>query len=1797
MEKIIKKMTAVLLSLSFVIASFSLAVYSDIDLFGWLKANAYEYTNGFYYIVENGEVTITYGHSYGNNYRGNVVIPEQLAGYPVTKINNKAFYNCMDLRSIIIPDSVTSIGDEAFNLCNSLKSVSIGKGVTEFGEGVFKICRSLESITLPDDITSIPDSTFFDCEGLTEITFSNSISSIDRDAFYLCKNLTDINFYGSDEDWESITIDSTNNTYLQKSTVFFMTSSISGECGENLMWTIDPNTGRLVILGKGDMENWSEYSAPWYKYRKLIKSISVHDGVTGIGDNAFSGLGFATSVIMPKTLERIGTCAFSNCTGLTNVLISENVISLGCGVFKSCEKLERVYMNCNKLTEIPDTAFADCYSLCFINIPYSVKTIGDSSFAHCTELKKITLPYGSIIGNNAFRSCSNLAIIDLNHAESIEPFAFYNCDNLSSIEIPDTVVNIGGDAFEDCDNLTLVRMQNGKLTEFNGNIFASCPALQMVEIPSNVTNVSSYAFRNTEGFTVLCEENSYAHQYCIDNSIEYMFSSVNKIYEGVDSALFNNHTYVIYNDDVSWTEAEKICEFLGGHLAVVTSAEEKAVITKLVSENTDSSKKGYWLGANDSNQDGTWEWITGELFDYKYWDEYEPNNKYGNEYYLEQYVETSKWNDESGTSLMRGFICEFEDLGKPVDVEFTEDSIYVVYDDSLSWTKAKTYCENIGGHLVTITSAEEQKVVENLKKNKKLYWIGLTDSETEGVWKWVTGEKYSYTNWGDKEPSGSSTDNQDYGQIYSESRSELKPAGSWNDDYNEGNSSSTDKYYQLANVGFICEIPLKNITPVATGYHGNSYYEVYDKCYAWHDAELISESKGGHLAVITDENEDAFVKKLISSGKAPNGYWYGASDSEMEGVWLNVTGENFSYSNFSHGNPNNGNGGTEDYLEYYITNAAWNDAKNTTTGRGFVVEYDLPTAGLWLYETDDTFIQYAEIPCGIPLDFPAVEKAGYTVEWYDDEDLTIPWDFDKPVAYGENVILYAKWTPEEYEANLNPNGGMCKTVRKNVLYCKPYSSLPVPIRQGYTFDGWYTKPDGGEKITFDTPMINAYDHEIYAHWIPESVNVTLDSNGGILSGSESDKFEIEYGSTYGNLPIPQKSKHKFVGWYLSDGVTEITSDSIVETLSDHTLYAKWTESEIVQIEIASLPDKKDYILNETLNTYGLSLNVIYDNGEIAEITEGYLCSLDKLESLGSCTVTVTYEGFETDFEVNVSKGIPVKISVNTLPIKMKYRVGDPINTRRLTLLAEYADGSQEIISEGYECSLSEFSKAGTQKVTVTYQGCKTSFNVTVVEGNLVNITVQNLPDKLNYFIGEELDTTGLVLKAEYVNSVYKTVSEGFETDCDLNSVGTKTVDVTYAENGIKRTTSFTVEVTVAPDSTIISSLDMSANSGETVSVPVTISKNPGLMGFSIIVEYNSDVFTPVSVNVEDMLISGTFDDSIGGAMPEGKLKITYNTDKNIYNDGTMFTVDFAVDKNASSGDYPIGISYIQNDTFNEEFENVEFVCVGNTVSIKNIVEDSMLNFYSDPVTVEVGKELSIPVFAGNAKGLTDFVLTFRFNSEILKFKEIKSEFANEIIDNGSETITLKFNNSEIGTDNLLLFNLVFDAEKYVDSKEIIEILCVSATVNGVSVDAICSDVELTILKSDSDDSFVIYSDKRIIPDGEFINIPVYINNNHGIMGFGMNVFYDSQILEPVSITTGDALSKGDFFYNIESASSNISILWNHTENATDNGLLYILKFKVSDIGSLVDIPVAFSYSQADTFNENWEDVLLNIKID
>lgn len=120
---------------------------------------------------------------------GDVVLPPEYDGQPVTAIGDGAFINSDTLVSLVIPEGVTSIGDSAFYSCDRLTSVDIPSTVRQIGQGAFTKCVSLKSVVIPDGVTEINLSTFYGCTGMESVTIPDTVTSIGICAFNYCDGL------------------------------------------------------------------------------------------------------------------------------------------------------------------------------------------------------------------------------------------------------------------------------------------------------------------------------------------------------------------------------------------------------------------------------------------------------------------------------------------------------------------------------------------------------------------------------------------------------------------------------------------------------------------------------------------------------------------------------------------------------------------------------------------------------------------------------------------------------------------------------------------------------------------------------------------------------------------------------------------------------------------------------------------------------------------------------------------------------------------------------------------------------------------------------------------------------------------------------------------------------------------------------------------------------------------------------------------------------------------------------------------------------------------------------------------------------------------------------------------------------------------------------------------------------------------------------------------------------------------------------------------------------------------------
>ena len=136
-------------------------------------------------------------------------------------IGENAFYNITTLKSVSLSESLEEIGDYAFGNCKSMElDMSVLTNLKTIGSHAFYQCKGLVNITFGEKLTTIGAYAFYNCSNITSITLHNSIQTIEAYAFYNCSNLIYVYFYGTQEDWNSISIGN-HNSCLTDATIVY----------------------------------------------------------------------------------------------------------------------------------------------------------------------------------------------------------------------------------------------------------------------------------------------------------------------------------------------------------------------------------------------------------------------------------------------------------------------------------------------------------------------------------------------------------------------------------------------------------------------------------------------------------------------------------------------------------------------------------------------------------------------------------------------------------------------------------------------------------------------------------------------------------------------------------------------------------------------------------------------------------------------------------------------------------------------------------------------------------------------------------------------------------------------------------------------------------------------------------------------------------------------------------------------------------------------------------------------------------------------------------------------------------------------------------------------------------------------------------------------------------------------------------------------------------------------------------------------------------------------------------------
>ena len=1492
----------------------------------------------------------------------------------------------------------------------------------------------------------------------------------------------------------------------------------------------------------------------FYKCSSL-KSITISSGITTLSASMFSGCISLSNVIIPHNITEIKSEAFYNCSSLTSITIPKEVLIIGSGAFNLCENLKCINVesdNPNYLSDSDgvmynkDKSCLLCYPIGISNDAYSirdgVKEIGEYAFSNCKNLHEILLPDSlTCINNYAFSNCTNLDSITIpQNVDTIQPYAFNY--SVKYINVVQENLSYCGDSFGVLYNKNMTELVDfpnrspyksysivDGVTKINDNTFSYCCFIESISIPGSVREIGNSAFCGCQNLkdVLIADGTTLIDNYAFENCPRLESIRIPDSVKILGNYSFRNCyllSDVVIGDGV--TEIGRYAFDSCNNIESLTIPCSVTVGSYSFDDCSNIKKLTLTKGT------GTFKsYYSSNLpsKDQRPWVKSKSS--------LEEVI-----IEEGVQNISRRAFYKCNNLKKvsiPASVKYISSyafqscsNLSEVYIDSIS-----AWC-SIG---FADTTSNPLTYANNLYVNDKqvtelVIPEDVTSIKDYAFYKCESINKISI-----------------HDNVTDIGKSAFSFTGYYNDELNwENGVLYIDNYLidsndDLGNVSLI-KNNTKTIAKNAFINKTNLSYVVIPQSVNNINSGAFSGCTGLETVIITDGTN--MISTDAFSGCLDNLTFKGYKDSYAQ-QYCADNGYNFEvYSLKLTYDSNGGNIGKYDQLTYSINPI--NDAPiPQKEGVFFDGWYDMPNYGNKLNSETIISPQYMYYTC-------------YNYYHYFNSS-TKRWSPDLSETFNEYHTLE---TTEQ-------------------LGVKGYSSVD-PSKKYYQHSCndcgldssiWYFLGSKQKALVYSNASV-------YAHWIKSIKINNYPQKTDYYLGEKVDTSDMDLMVIYdnGDVKIIDSGFDIDVSSMESVG-KQIVTVNYKGATTNYSVNVSSVEPKALSIN--TLPNKTSFFVGDDIDFSGLSLMLEFNNGDTEIITDGFSVESIDMSISGEKTVTVSYDGLSTEFNISVIDIVPVSVSLSSLPDKLNYFVGDSIDTTGLSLDVTYNNGSVETVTEGFSCSPNVFSQSGNQTVNVTYRGFTSSFEVSVQKVFPTELIIKNLPQKTKYYIDDELQTKGLSLVLKYNNLTEKTLdsSSNIEFNYDFSSVGKKEVTVSYSENGKNINCSFLVDVYEKEN--IFSDLNVSSNSGDVVSIPVYISNNNGISGFKIRMNYDPNVFTPVSItpgsvlNLSDDTSIISMLESNLSSNPNGKLEIIWASTENVENDGLLFVADFKV-ASAASGDYSITLDYDADSTFDSNGDPVKMNCRDIDVLVKHTDTPDVPTLRMERQSAKPGDEICIPFKAFNISATDELEVNIAYDKDSLTYLNGESYLMDQC------EFKIKSNGLRITITDL---DAVSDCTLFVLKFR------VSDKANGdYSFDITAENADLEEINIESDvisvsSSVVIYGeDVQILPGTEKLDIPIYIKNNHGIMGYGLYIDFDSESFTLDSVSRGSALAEGNFDYNVIS-DGRLFVSWFNSIDNNDSGEIFVIHFILND-----DYPkisdVNISYDEDNTFNEAWENVEL-----
>ena len=240
---------------------------------------------------------------------------------------------------------------------------------------------------------------------------------------------------------------------------------------------------RVTVIG-GVQHATDVISYDVFENNQTITSVTIPEGVTGIGKYAFKDCANMTSLTLPDSLELIGNFAFAWCQSLREVTIPSGVTKIGESAFTGCYSMETLTINARNV-ELVENPFTYATSLSRIVVPEGTNlTVVDGALVERGPMRLVTLPVTAVDGHYTVPDGVRV----------VGDMAFFAMNDLTQVTLPASVEEIGYSAFGYCEALTYVDARPSALRRVGYCAFLACSSLSEVALPDTVTEIEDNAF-------------------------------------------------------------------------------------------------------------------------------------------------------------------------------------------------------------------------------------------------------------------------------------------------------------------------------------------------------------------------------------------------------------------------------------------------------------------------------------------------------------------------------------------------------------------------------------------------------------------------------------------------------------------------------------------------------------------------------------------------------------------------------------------------------------------------------------------------------------------------------------------------------------------------------------------------------------------------------------------------------------------------------------------------------------------------------------------------------------------------------------------------------------------------------------------------------------------------------------------------------------------------------------------------------------------------------------------------------